>query len=85
MTAGGEVKLLMVVMVYFLLTTLNWFSRVHIIASSQTVYFLFKVRRARMIKNKNRRGFIDLPRKGITVEEEENSSLFSMFRNVCLS
>ena len=37
------------------------------IACSQTLYFLFKVHRARVIKNKNRGGFIDRQRKGVGV------------------
>ena len=41
------------------------------IACSQTLYFLFKVRRARVIKNKNRGGFVDHQRKGVGVGEEE--------------
>ena len=45
-------------------------------ACSQTLYFLFKVRRARVIKNKKQGGFID-QRKGVGVGEEENRrSLF---------
>ena len=45
-------------------------------ACSQTLYFLFKVRRARVIKNKKQGGFID-QRKGLGVGEEENRrSLF---------
>ena len=44
---------------------------------SQTLYFLFKVRRARVIKNKNRGAFfIDRQCKGLGIGEEENSSLF---------
>ena len=42
------------------------------IAYSQTLYFLFEVRRACGIKNKNRGGFIDRQRKGVGLEEEEN-------------
>ena len=46
-------------------------------ACSQTLYFLFKVRRARVIKNKKQGGFIDRQRKGVGVGEEENRrSLF---------
>ena len=41
------------------------------IACSQTLYFLFKVRRARVIKNKNRGGFVNHQRKGVGVGEEE--------------
>ena len=41
------------------------------IAYSQTLYFLFKVRRARVIKNKNRGGFVDHQRKGVGVGEKE--------------
>ena len=36
-----------------------------VLACSQTLYFLFKVRRARVIKNKNRGGFTDRQRKGL--------------------
>ena len=47
------------------------------LASSQTLYFLFKVRRARVIKNKNAGGFIDHQRKEVRVGEDENRrSLF---------
>ena len=35
-----------------------------IVACSQTLYFLFKVRRARVIQNKNCGGFIDSQFKG---------------------
>ena len=42
------------------------------LASSQTLYFLFKVRRACVIKNKNRGGFIERQRKRVGVREEEN-------------
>ena len=46
-------------------------------ACSQTLYFLFKVRRARVIKNKKQGRFIDRQRKGVGVGEEENRrSLF---------
>ena len=45
-------------------------------ACSQTLYFLFKVRRVRVIKNENRGGFIDRQRKGVGVGEEENYLLF---------
>ena len=38
---------------------------------SQTLYFLCEVRRARVIKNKNRGGFVDHQRKGVGVGEEE--------------
>ena len=41
------------------------------IACSQTLYFLFKVRRAHVIKNENRGGFVDHQRKGVGVGEEE--------------
>ena len=45
-------------------------------ACSQTLYFLFKVRGAHVIKNKKQGGFID-QRKGLGVGEEENRrSLF---------
>ena len=45
-------------------------------ACSQTLYFLFKVRRARVIKKKNREGFIDRQRKELWEGEEENHLLF---------
>ena len=41
------------------------------IACSQTLYFLFKVRPARVIKNKNRAGFVDRQRERVGVGEEE--------------
>ena len=37
------------------------------VACSQILYFLFKVRRARVIKNENRGGFIDRQRKWVGV------------------
>ena len=37
-----------------------------------TLYFLFEIRRARVIKNKNPGGFIDRQRKEVGVGEEEN-------------
>ena len=40
-------------------------------AFSQTLYFLFQVHRARVIKDKNRRGFADRQRKGLRVEKEK--------------
>ena len=42
-----------------------------VLACSQTLYFLFKVRRARVIKNKNRGGFTDRQRKGLGVGKEK--------------
>ena len=43
------------------------------LACSQTLYFLFKILRARVIKYKPQaRGFIDCQRKGVVVGEEEN-------------
>ena len=39
------------------------------IACSQTLSFLFKVRRTGVIKNKNRGGFIERQRKGVRVGE----------------
>ena len=42
-----------------------------VLACSQTLYFLFKVRRGRVIKNKNRGGFADRQRKGLGVEKEK--------------
>ena len=47
----------------------------HLLACLQTIYFLFKVCWAHVIKNKNHRGFIDLQRKGVGMEEEENRVL----------
>ena len=38
---------------------------------SQTLYFLCAVRLARVIKNKNRGGFVDHQRKEVGVGEEE--------------
>ena len=47
------------------------------LACSQTLYFLFKVRGAHVIKNIKQVGFIDRQRKGVGVGEEENRrSLF---------
>ena len=42
-----------------------------VLACSQTLYFLFKVHRARVIKNKNRGGFTDRQRKGLGVRKEK--------------
>ena len=42
-----------------------------VLACSQTLYFLFKVHRARVIKNKNRREFTDRQRKGLGVGKEK--------------
>ena len=41
------------------------------LACSQTLYFLFKVRRVRVIKNNNRAGFIDRQREEVWVGEEQ--------------
>ena len=41
-----------------------------------TLCIFNRVRRARVIKNKNRGGFIDRQRKGLGIGEGENSSLF---------
>ena len=41
------------------------------VACSQTLYFTFKVRRARVIKNKHRGRFTNRQRKGVGVREEE--------------
>ena len=46
-----------------------------VVVCSQTLYFLFKVRRTRVMKYKPQ-GIIDRQRKGVVVGEEENSSLF---------
>ena len=45
-------------------------------ACSQSLYFLFKVRHARVIKNKNRGEFIDRQRKWVGAGEEENINIF---------
>ena len=50
-----------------------------LIACSQTLYFLFKVRRACVIKNRNRGGLIDRQRKGVGVGEEENRRSVDIF------
>ena len=42
-----------------------------VLACSQTLYFLFKVHRARVIKNKNRGGFADRQRKGLGLGKEK--------------
>ena len=42
-----------------------------VLVCSQTLYFLLKVRRARLIKNKNHRGFTDRQRKGLGVGKEK--------------
>ena len=42
-----------------------------VLACSQTIYFLFKVHRARVIKNKNRGGFADRQRKRLGVGKEK--------------
>ena len=47
-----------------------------VLPCSQTLYFLFKVRRARVIKNKNRWGFSDPQRKGLRVGKEKIILLF---------
>ena len=40
-------------------------------ACSQTLYFLFKVHRAHVIKNKNRGGFADRQQKGLRMGKEK--------------
>ena len=50
------------------------------LACSQTFYFLFKVRRARVIKNKNPGGFVDRQHKGLGMGEEENRRFFLALR-----
>ena len=50
-----------------------------LLACSQSLYFLFKVRRARVIKYKPR-GFIDRQRKGVGVGEETRSRARRCFR-----
>ena len=58
----------------------------YFIACSQTLYFLFKVRGAHVIKNKKQGGFIDRQRKGVGVGEEENRrSLFFVLARALLS
>ena len=42
-----------------------------VLACSQTLYFLLKVRLARVIKNKNRGGFTNRQRKGLGVGKEK--------------
>ena len=42
-----------------------------VLSCSQTLYFLFKVRLARVIKNKNRGGFTNRQRKGLGVGKEK--------------
>ena len=42
-----------------------------VLACSQTLYFLFKVHRARVIKNKHRGGFADRQRKGLGLGKEK--------------
>ena len=42
-----------------------------VLACSQILCFLFKVRRARVIKNKNGGGFTDRQRKGLGVGKEK--------------
>ena len=42
-----------------------------VLACSQTLYFLFKDHRARVIKNKNGGGFADRQRKGLGVGKEK--------------
>ena len=42
-----------------------------VLACSHTLYFLFIVRRGRVIKNKNRGGFTDRQRKGLGVGKEK--------------
>ena len=50
-----------------------------VLACSQTLYFLLKVRRARVIKNKNRGGFTDRQRKGFGVWAPRSFSLANVF------
>ena len=58
----------------------------YFIACSQTLYFLFKVRGAHVIKNKKQGGFIDRQRNGVGVGEEENRrSLFFVLARALLS
>ena len=42
-----------------------------VLPCSQTLYFLFKVHRARVIKNKNRGEFANRQRKGLGVGKEK--------------
>ena len=42
-----------------------------VLACSQTLYFLFKVHRARVIENKKREGFADRQRKGLGLGKEK--------------
>ena len=55
-----------------------------VLACSQTLYFLFKVRRGRVIKNKNRGGFADRQRKGLGVGKEKILD-FSFSRSLSLA
>ena len=54
------------------------FPRGSAVACSQAVYFLFKVRRERVIKNNNPGGFNDRQRKGVVVGKKK--ILFSLSR-----
>ena len=47
---------------------------------SHTLFFLFKVRRARVIKNKKPGGFIDRRGKRVGMGEEENRRFFLALR-----
>ena len=47
-----------------------------VLACSQTLYFLFKVHRARVIKNKNRGGFTERQRKGLGVRNYRRRKFF---------
>ena len=50
-----------------------------VLACSQILCFLFKVRRARVIKNKNGGGFTDRQRKGFGVWAPRSFSLANVF------
>ena len=56
------------------------------LACSQTLYFFFKVRRTRVIKNKNCEGFVDLSRALADVYEknEKKNKTTSLYRIVRL-
>ena len=68
------------VCVAFLILKMSEITKVTIalfgMACSQTLYFLFKVRRGRVIKNINRRGFIDRQRKGLRARPRELADVF---------
>ena len=62
-------------------TPVSALTTVLFLACSQTFCFLFNVRRARVIKNKPQRIYIDRKRKGEGAGEEENSYFFFLSRS----